>query len=393
VRLRGTLAVGNWREPEFNLYLVSSGAQLMNNDRASVQVDAGLALTGPFRSAYASGAATITRGVIYAPEPTGRHMIGAGDPALFNVLDTAVAPDRELFPAQSPLLANLRVDIALGIKHDTWVRNREANVEVYTDQPVTIHDEQQALSLVGVVTTDRGEYNFLSKRFQIRRGSAMFVGSPDLNPTLQITGEYQVEVASRGALNIRVLIGGTLRRPKLTLESDAQPPRTQSELLSLLAFGQSTTSLLAFSSSSIAGNAATSDLFGAGAQLAVRRLESVALGVAVEQIQQQAGRAFGTDVFDITPADVPTEIGGRGIGNFLTQTKVEAGKYVNPRTFLTVQEQAMRPGLAIEHRTADGWQFRASAEPRILLSEPTLNAQPYRTVPAYGGFIIREWRF
>jgi translocation and assembly module TamB len=393
VRLRGTLAVGNWREPEFNLYLVSSGAQLMNNDRASVQVDAGLALTGPFRSAYASGAATITRGVIYAPEPTGRHMIGAGDPALFNVLDTAVATDRELFPAQSPLLSNLRVDVALGIKHDTWVRNREANVEVYTDQPVTIHDEQQALSLVGVVTTDRGEYNFLSKRFQIRRGSAMFVGSPDLNPTLQITGEYQVEVASRGALNIRVLIGGTLRRPKLTLESDAQPPRTQSELLSLLAFGQSTTSLLAFSSSSVAGNAATSDLFGAGAQLAVRRLEGVALGVAVEQLQQQAGRAFGTDVFDITPADVPTEIGGRGIGNFLTQTKIEAGKYVNPRTFLTVQEQAVRPGLAIEHRTADGWQFRASAEPRILLSEPKLNSQPYRTVPAYGGFIIREWRF
>jgi translocation and assembly module TamB len=264
---------------------------------------------------------------------------------------------------------------------------------VYTDQPVTIHDEQQALSLVGVVTTDRGEYNFLSKRFQIRRGSAMFVGSPDLNPTLQITGEYQVEVASRGALNIRVLIGGTLRRPKLTLESDAQPPRTQSELLSLLAFGQSTTSLLAFSSSSVAGNAATSDLFGAGAQLAVRRLEGVALGVAVEQLQQQAGRAFGTDVFDITPADVPTEIGGRGIGNFLTQTKIEAGKYVNPRTFLTVQEQAMRPGLAIEHRTADGWQFRATAEPRILLSEPTLNSQPYRTVPSYGGFIIREWRF
>ena len=393
VRLRGTLAVGSWREPAFNLYLVSSGAQLMNNDHANIRVDAGVAITGPFRSAYVSGAATILQGVVYAPEPTGRHMIGAGDPALFNVLDTAVTSDRELFPAQSPLLSNLRVDVALGVKHNTWVRNREANIEIYTDEPVAVRAEQQAFTLVGVVTTDRGEYNFLSKRFQIRRGSAMFIGSPDLNPTLQITGEYNVQVASRGPINIRVLIGGTMLHPKLTLESDAQPPRTQSELLSLLAFGQSSTSLLGFTSSSVAGNAATSDLFGAGAQLAVRRLESVALGVAVEQLQQQAGRAFGTDVFDITPADVPTEIGGRGIGNFLTQTKVEAGKYVNPRTFLTVQEQARRPGLAIEHRTADGWRFRASAEPRILLSEPTLNSQPFRTVPAYGGFIVREWRF
>ena len=100
-------------------------------------------------------------------------------------------------------------------------------------------------------------------------------------------------------------------------------------------------------------------------------------------------------MFHITPADVPTEIGsgGRGIGNFLTQTRFEAGKYINPRTFVTVQEAAARPGIGIEHRTADGWQFRASAEPRILLREPTLNTQRWRTVPAYGGFIIREWRF
>jgi translocation and assembly module TamB len=385
--------VANWREPALNLYLVSSSAQLMDNDHAKIRVDAGLALTGPFRSAYLSGSATIVQGVLYAPEPTGRHLIGAGDPALFNVLDTATTSDRELFPAESPFLANLRADVTVSVNRDTWVRNREANVEIYTDAPVSVHAEQEALVLVGVVATDRGEYSFLSKRFQISRGSATFIGSPDLNPTLQITGEYQVALASRGAINIRVLIGGTLRRPKLSLESDAQPPRTQSELLSLLAFGQSTTTLLAFTSSSIPGNAATSDLFGAGAQLAVRRLESVALGVAVEQIQQQAGRAFGADVFDITPADVPTEIGGRGIGNFLTQTKIEAGKYINSRTFVTVQEQARRPGFAIEQRTADGWQFRVSAEPRILLSEPTLNSQPYRTVPAYGGFVIRGWRF
>jgi len=393
LRVRGTMAVGSWREPSFDLYLVSNGAQLMKNNYANVLVDAGLAISGPFRAAYVSGAVTIVKGVIYAPEPTGRHLIGAGDPALFNVLDTTQTSDRDLFPAESPLLANLRVDIALSVRHDTWVRNREANVEIYTEAPVSVHAEQEALVLVGAVTTDRGEYSFLSKRFQISRGSAMFIGSPDLNPTLQITGEYQVQVPSRGAINIRVLIGGTMRKPKLSLESDAQPPRTQSELLSLLAFGQSATSLLAFNSSSIPGNAATSDLFGAGAQLAVRRLESVALGVAVEQLQQQAGRAFGTDVFDITPADVPTEIGGRGIGNFLTQTKFEAGKYVNSRTFVTVQEQAMRPGAAVEHRTGDGWLLRASVEPRILLSEPTLNTQPYRTVTSYGGFVLREWRF
>jgi len=392
VRVRGTLAVGNWREPSFNLYLVSSGAQLMNNDMANIGVDAGLALTGPFKSPYLSGAVTIVQGVVYAPEPTGRHLIGAGDPALFNVLDTAITADRDLFPSPSPLVANLRMDVTLAVDRDVWVRNREANVEVYTDEPLIIHELAQSFAITGIVSTDRGEYNFLSKRFQITRGSAMFIGSPDLNPTLQVTGEYAVQLASRGTLDIRVLIGGTLKKPTLSLESDAQPPKTQSELLSLLAFGQSTTTLLASGSSSVAGSAATMDLFGVGAQVAVRRLASVALGVAVDQVQVQTGRALGLDVFNITPADVP-DISGQGIGNFLTQTKFEAGKYVNPRTFVSGQESAGQLGVAIQHRTNGGWTYSASFEPRIVLLEPKLNAPQWRTQRTIGGFIIREWKF
>ncbi len=393
VRVRGSLAVGDWREPSMNLYMTSRGAELLNNDKGKVRVDAGIALTGPFAGAYLSGAATVTQGVIYAPEPTGRHLVGAGDPELFNVLDTAVASDRELFPAASPLLKNLRVDMQLAVKHDTWVRNREANIEVYTEDPVAVHAEQQAFALTGIVNTDRGEYNFLSKRFQIKRGSVMFIGSPDLNPTLQITGEYQVQTGTRGPLNISVVIGGTLKKPKLSLDSDAQPPRTQSELLSLLAFGQPTSSLLAFGSSSISGSAATGDLFGVGAQLAVQRLASVAVGVAVDQVELQAGRAFGTDVLNITPGDVPVFRGTGRVQNFFTQTRIEAGKYVNGRTFVGAQEQGGQLGVSIEHRTADGWRFNASIEPRILLREPTLTDQPYRTTRSYGGFIIREWRF
>ena len=393
VNVHGSLAVGDWREPSFNLFLTSSGAELVNNDKGKLRVDAGVALTGPFRAGYLSGALVITQGVVYAPEPTGRHVVGAGDPQLFNVLDTAVAGERDLFPTMSPLLANLRVEVTMAVKRNTWVRNREANIEIYTDDPISIHAEQQAFALTGVVNTDRGEYSFLGKRFQVKRGSATFIGSPDLNPTLQITGDYQVVMGARGTVNISVVIGGTVKRPRLALESDAQPPRTQSELLSLLAFGQSPSSLLASGTSSIAGSAATGDLFGAGAQAAVQRLSSVALGVAVDQVEQQAGRRFGTDVLDITPGDVPLFKGSSPIGNFFTQTRIEAGKYVNPRTFVSVQEQAGQPGFTIEHRTADGWRFNASMLPRIILREPTLAEQPTFTTRSYGGFVLRDWRF
>ncbi|HEY4306173.1 MAG TPA: translocation/assembly module TamB domain-containing protein [Gemmatimonadaceae bacterium] len=394
VRARGTLAVGDWRAPAMNLFLVSDGAELFNNDRlAKIRVNAGLALSGPFDNAYLSGAVTVTQGVIYAPEPSGRHVVSAGDPALFNVLDTALVTEKDLFPPASPFLANMRVDVFLDINRNVWVRNREANVEIYTDDPLAIHEEGQALSITGVVATDRGEYSFLGKKFQIKRGSAMFIGGSDLNPTLQITGEYQVQVAARGALDIRVAIGGTLKKPTLALESDAQPPKTQSELLSLLAFGQSSTSLLASNSSSVAGSAATLDLFGVGAQAAVKRLASTALGVMVDQFQVQAGRAFGTDVFDITPADVPTDVTGNGFSNFIRDTKFEAGKYINPRTYVNASESAYRFGIGFDYRTIGGWRFSGAFEPRVLLLEPNLKDVNTATRRTLGGFIIREWRF
>jgi translocation and assembly module TamB len=393
VRLTGALSFANWREPAFNLQLASDGARLVNNDNADLTVDTRLTLKGPFRHATVGGDITIARGIIYIPESSRRTLVGAGDPGLFNVVDTTSELAHRLFPATSPLLANLAVNVAVSINQNTWVRNREANVEIYTSDALAITDSNQTLSVHGVITTDRGEYTLLTKRFQIRRGSATFVGGPDLNPTLQITGEYQVNVATRGAVNIQVLIGGTLERPNVSLESDVQPPRSQSELLTLIAFGQSTSSLIASSNSSVASTGTTTDLAGAGTQFAARRLASVAVGVVAEQAEFSAGRALRADVFTITPGDAPLEIGSGGIYGFITQTKFEAGKYITPETFVSLQEQARNLGVAIERRTQDGWRITAMVEPQVVLLEPQLNSQPIRPLTSVGLFVLRTWRF
>ncbi len=393
VRLTGALSFANWREPAFNLQLVSDDARLVNNDNADLTVDTRLTLKGPFRHAAVGGDITVTRGIIYVPESSNRTLVGAGDPGLFNVVDTTSELAHRLFPATSPLLANLAVNVAVSINQNTWVRNRQANIEIYTSDPLAITDSNQTLRVHGVITTDRGEYTLLTKRFQIRRGTATFVGGPDLNPTLQVTGEYQVNVATRAAVNIRVLIGGTLERPNVSLESDAQPPRSQAELLTLIAFGQSTSSLIASSNSSVVSTGTTTDLAGAGAQFAARRLASVAVGVVAEQAEFQAGRALRADVFTITPADSPLEIGSGGLYGFVTQTKIEAGKYITPETFVSLQEQARNLGVAIERRTQDGWRITAMVEPQVVLLEPQLNSQPYRPLTSVGLFVLRTWRF
>jgi translocation and assembly module TamB len=249
------------------------------------------------------------------------------------------------------------------------------------------------MNLTGVVSTDRGDYTFLSKRFQITRGSAMFIGSREINPTLQVTGEYRVTEGAGTALDVKVVIGGTLKRPKLSLESDAQPPRSQSELISLLAFGQPTTSLGAIQASSLSSG--TGNTLTAGAQFATRQLGAIALGVLIDQVEAEFGRALATDYFNITPADVPIELtSGNGFTNFLTGTRFEGGKYLNPRTFVVGQVVGFGlPGARVQYRDAKGWRYEASAEQRFLLRQPTLSDQQYAKKQAFGAFIIRQWKF
>jgi translocation and assembly module TamB len=409
VRLAGRIALPTFTKPVFDLTLFTQNARVLDNEQGRLRGDAELTLTGPITAAYISGRARVRGGVIYLPESDGKSVISAGDPALFNVVDTAVAANRELLPTQSALLKNVRMDVTLDVSRGTWVRSREANVEIYTpDDGLAVHVDRakQTLALDGVVSSDNGQYTFLTKRFNITRGSAMFIGTTGsngepLNPTLQATGEYLVKQSQGEALNIRVLIGGTLRLPKLSLESDAQPPISQSDLLSYLAFGRSSGSLLQLGDAggtAGSGTATGSGLVNTGAAFAYKRLTSVAIGVLADEFEGNASRSLGADVFNITPADVPNEVyTPQGIGSLLKGTEVELGKYIDPMTFVSVQTrlQSKFPGLRAQRRTAKGFRLELSLEPRYTILPPSLDVTTTTQSPwaVYGAFLIREWRF
>ena len=194
-----------------------------------------------------------------------------------------------------------------------------------------------------------------------------------------------------------MLIGGTLESPRISLESDAQPPLSQSDLLSYLAFGSSTGSLLQFNQTSLTQGGNLVNVAGA-------RLAGVAIGEALNQVEGGAARSLGVDVFNITPGDAPVLAGQSGVQQFITGTELEAGKYINPRTFATViavpgsliftnSGNKAPPGLSLTHRTAKGYRYEASYGPRYLLNPPTLSGQTVSGIGQFGAFIIREWRF
>ncbi|HEU4565100.1 MAG TPA: translocation/assembly module TamB domain-containing protein [Gemmatimonadaceae bacterium] len=402
--LKGALDIAKLTEPGFDLTLDADDALMLDNDMGRVIADAGVDMRGPFDSVSVQGGARVRQGVIYVPESDKATTLGPGDPGVFNVIDTSVVANRELIPTQSPLMKNLRLDGRVRIDRGTFVRNSDGNVEVFTPEEseglhVTVDRRIDAITVDGSLATERGEYTVAGRRFTISRGTVMFLGNPELNPLIQLIGEREIQIPGREALIIRVVVGGTLRRPRIALESNAQPPMSQSDILSYLAFGRSSSSLLQFQGSSLSGQGTSSgQLVGDVAALASRQLAGIALGTALKELQTEGARSTGLDVLNITPADIPPEIfSGSAIGQVFTGTQIEAGKYLNTRTFLSVQltpDFRSAPGIRLVHRMPKGLRIESSIEPRYQPQRPSLTdlGRPTAT-SVFGAFLVLERRF
>ena len=97
IAITGGLGVGTLRNPTFALKAFANNALVLNNDNGNLTANADISITGAFDQPYVTGTLHILDGVLYVPESEGKTIIGANDPALFSVLDTAIASNRRSF--------------------------------------------------------------------------------------------------------------------------------------------------------------------------------------------------------------------------------------------------------------------------------------------------------
>lgn len=398
IRLVGTLDIATPTEPGFDLALAARDARVLDNEQGRIRADADLVVTGPFDAVRVTGDLRLREGDIYVPE-TDPRLIELEDPAVLALIDSA-GLDPEGVLARNPLLENLRVDVGVRIARNTWVRTAEADVEIYTPEetgPLTLGLDrgEQAFTLEGVVHTDRGEYEFSGRRFELTSGAVTFVGGEPINPLLQITAEHQVPQQGREALAIQINIGGTLEEPSVTLSSNAQPPLSQSDLIAYLAFGESSSSLLTQGGSGL--DEGSGDGGGLGA-IATQKLTAVALGALVNDAAEdleRGGARLGLDVVRVSPAALPSELQFDGAINLARATELEVGSYLTPRWFVAGQGRATAyPGVRVEYRTPAGFRWVTTWEPRYLPSEPSFaDPEDPRTPHILGTFLLWEWRY
>lgn len=369
----GSVVLTDLARPVVDLRVVANETRILDNSSGRLVASARLAAQGPLDTLTVTGAVTIMHGLVRIPDPAQWNLINTGDPALFAVVDTALARELDLAPP-SPVLENATVDVQLQVRRGTWARSREANIEVYGDLAIERRRGDQDLSVTGALHSDYGDYELYGRRFRVSRGSVRFTG-PAANPVLQILATHEVRQAGRAPFDIQVTIGGSLEQPNISLQSDAQPTLNQSDLIAFLAFGQSSTALLQFEGSGLEGGGLTgSSLAGSVGALATRQLAGVALGALFAELESDLTERTAADVLRIRPAELPPGLSLGAVGTVARGTQIEIGKYLDRNTFLVgqIRPTLAVPGATLERRLGTQLRLRTSLETRYLPQTPSL---------------------
>lgn len=404
IRIAGDVNLTSLSNPEFDLTVEARRAWVINTEDARLQVDADLAISGPLAGVTITGDVRTREGVIYIPEIdelAAPGPINLEDPEVFARADSLLLLQRDAVLAQSELIQNLDVDIEVTIDRDVWLRSTEANVEVYTPPEigplrVQMHGLADDLVIEGTINTDRGEFEYLSRRFRLTRGAVIFQGGDELDPILQVAAEHQVSLAGRESFDIRIVISGTMQDLDIELESTAQPPISQTDLLSFLAFGREASSMMQQQGSSLSGQgSASGGLVGNVAAMAAQQYVAIALEAVASELERDVARAVGLDVIRITPAPLPPELFTGDFLDILRGTEIEAGSYISSRMFVAGQAQPTfaYPGVRFEYQTAGGFEWITAFRPRYVPATPTLRrTDPVRS-SVFGTFLYHNWRF
>jgi autotransporter translocation and assembly factor TamB len=211
----------------------------------------------------------------------------------------------------SNLFDQLAVNVAVIIHRNTWIRHPDASVELAGHVQAS-KQRGGPLSLIGEIDTVRGWITFNNQTFTLVSGQILFTGGRKIDPSLNIDAQYTVS-----NYIIDVLVTGFASKPKLKLQST--PPLPQSDILSLLLFGKTSSSLGQSQSASLQQQAA-----------------QMAAGAAASTIGQSLATSLGLENLGV---DVNTS-SGNGVG---------IGRYIGKNTYLSASQSTTGRKVSIQY--------------------------------------------
>ena len=335
VRLDGELRPGAAAGPQVDLRLVAENAQLLQIDLVTASFDAEIAAVGRPEAMRVAGPVRIRRADVRVPdrlpasivaldvEETGRPqgtagrrppIAAAGEPRPQRrppIVATSATiggrpPAARTANAGPPLSAAIALDVTARAANQIFVRGRGLDAELQADARVGGTVAEPAVT--GGFSLVRGRLDLLGKTFDFRQADVTFEGR-DLTPRLAVAAEAR----SREVTAV-VRVTGTATRPEIALTS--VPDLPQEEVLARLLFEKSPSQLSAFEAAQLAQS--------------VAQLAGIGGGPGVVDTLR---RSFGLDRLEIDGGS------GTGAADGGTSGGVSAGRYVNDRVYVGVEQR------------------------------------------------------
>lgn len=288
VALEGGLGLAAQGFP-INLKLTARNAQPLASDRLTVKLNADLDLKGQATGQLdASGMMRVQRAEIRIPESL---------PTSIAVLDVR----RPGEPPPPPPKPGPRVglDLTINAPNQIFVRGRGLDAEL--GGTVRLRGDSNQPRPEGHFEMRRGEFSLAGKTLVFSKGVIGFNGGNLADPALDFAA-----TSISNNVTATLGVGGTARKPKITLSSTPELP--PDEVLAQLLFGHATASLSPFEMVQIASAVASLTGITAG----VNPLETVRRGLGLDRL------ALG---------------GGTG-----GAPSLEAGRYVTPGVFVGAKQ-------------------------------------------------------
>ncbi|MER8493651.1 translocation/assembly module TamB domain-containing protein [Mesorhizobium sp. M1312] len=283
-----------------------------------------LTIKGPLASApVISGTINLAKTVITVPEKL------PGSLAALNIkhknAPAAVrAQDKALRPATASGSSGggLNLDVTVNAPSQIFIQGRGVDAELGGSLRLT--GPASSPQAVGTFTLQRGRLTIVAKRLTFTEGTVGFSGS--LVPYLNLTA-----TSTTSSATVTIVVSGEATNPKFNFSS--VPALPEDEVLAQLIFGRSMSNLSPLQIAQLAEAAA--QLAGVGGSTS---------------LLQNLRSAIGVDDLDV----ITDEEGG---------TAVSAGKYLNDRTYVTIQK-GDKPGsgkAAIDLDVGRGVKLRGEA--------------------------------
>ncbi|HWO40785.1 MAG TPA: translocation/assembly module TamB domain-containing protein [Candidatus Eisenbacteria bacterium] len=224
----------------------------------------------------------------------------------------------------------LGMRITLIVPRGTWVYLDDGAVDLMGQLQI-VKDPEAEVSLAGTLESVRGWYTFQGKRFQLEKARLQFTGGEMIDPSLDVVARHKLP-----DYQIDLVLGGTARKPTLTLRSE--PAMEQADILSTLLFGKPVGRLSE----------------GQQVSLQAQALRTSANFVA-SGLRQSVAKRLGVDNLEF------------GFGEKTGEPRVGVGKYITQDIYVSGAQELgneAQQEYSLEYNISPNWQVKGSTTPQ-----------------------------